>query len=45
MKASSDIFVGRSDIRSSDDCLVGFGLGKNFPGVGTKQNVVCINGE
>ena len=45
MKESSSVFVGRTDIGSSDHYLVWFELGRNFVRVGKKQGTFYISGE
>ena len=45
MKASSDVFVDRTDVASSDHCLVWFELGRTFGRNRKNKRPFCINGK
>ena len=45
MKTSRNVFVDRTDVRSSDHYLVWFELGRFLVGVGKKQSAFYINGK
>ena len=45
MRASSDVFVDRTDVGSPDHYLVWFELERTFGRNKKKQSAFCINGE